>query len=354
MAPAHILLCLAVVACAIPLEVSLQSAVIKLDPTIQTYDVGFSLTNTHNTPLILLKWNTPLDKLYPFPADMFYIRPLQDEKSPVYIGIAQKRFLVASDLVTIQPNETFQVSINLLDGYWFPSLGEHEVFFSAPIFVHEGLKEEVDLSDFESIPVSSAPISVIITSLAPTPNLLTHSNNSLETISAFTNCDSNLQTQSRTADQSSNSIVGSVITYLSGISCSSTATQLQRYVTWFGTCDANRLKTVATNYNNIRNRINSGYRMTCNTGCSSGVYAYVYPSDNTFTVYVCSGYINAGNCNTDSKAGTIVHEISHFTPVAGTSDHAYGQANCRNLASTNPARAIQNADNYEYMAESYC
>ncbi len=55
---------------------------------------------------------------------------------------------------------------------------------------------------------------------------------------------------------------------------------------------------------------------------------------------------------TDSKGGTIVHETSHFTVVAGTNDYAYGQSACKTLAKSNPSRAIMNADNHEYFTEN--
>ena len=44
--------------------------------------------------------------------------------------------------------------------------------------------------------------------------------------------------------------------------------------------------------------------------------------------------------------------MSHFTIVADTDDHAYGASACSNLANTDPNKAINNADNHEYMAEN--
>ena len=38
--------------------------------------------------------------------------------------------------------------------------------------------------------------------------------------------------------------------------------------------------------------------------------------------------------------------------VAGTDDLGYGQTNARNLASTDPVKALNNADNHEYFAEN--
>ena len=55
---------------------------------------------------------------------------------------------------------------------------------------------------------------------------------------------------------------------------------------------------------------------------------------------------------TDLKAGTLIHEMSHFDVVAGTDDVVYGQSAARNLASTDPDLAITNADSHEYFAEN--
>ncbi|MFZ1224247.1 MAG: M35 family metallo-endopeptidase, partial [Dokdonella sp.] len=55
---------------------------------------------------------------------------------------------------------------------------------------------------------------------------------------------------------------------------------------------------------------------------------------------------------TDSRAGTLVHETSHFNVVAGTQDNGYGQTAAHNLAVSNPAKAVANADNHEYFAEN--
>ncbi len=55
---------------------------------------------------------------------------------------------------------------------------------------------------------------------------------------------------------------------------------------------------------------------------------------------------------TDSKAGTLVHEMSHFNVVASTDDVVYGQTGAKNLAFSNPEDAIRNADSHEYFAEN--
>ena len=47
-----------------------------------------------------------------------------------------------------------------------------------------------------------------------------------------------------------------------------------------------------------------------------------------------------------------MHEQSHFTVNGGTDDHVYGQSGAKALAISNPANAVDNADNHEYFAEN--
>jgi hypothetical protein len=81
------------------------------------------------------------------------------------------------------------------------------------------------------------------------------------------------------------------------------------------------------------------------------VFAFVYPT-NPYMVYVCGGFWSAALTGTDSRAGTLIHEITHFTVVAGTDDYAYGQSAAMALAVSNANQAVDNADSYEYFAEN--
>ena len=82
------------------------------------------------------------------------------------------------------------------------------------------------------------------------------------------------------------------------------------------------------------------------------MYAYVHPADTGHTIFLDSGFENASAVGTDSKAGTLAHEMSHFNDVSGTQDIVYGQLKCLALAKTNPGAALTNADSYEYFTES--
>jgi peptidyl-Lys metalloendopeptidase len=95
----------------------------------------------------------------------------------------------------------------------------------------------------------------------------------------------------------------------------------------------------------------SGGQIKINCGCNQNYYAYVYPS-KPYEIFVCKAFWSAPNTGTDSRAGTLIHEMSHFNVVAATDDHVYGQSGAKSLAISDPAKAIDNADSHEYFAEN--
>lgn len=80
-------------------------------------------------------------------------------------------------------------------------------------------------------------------------------------------------------------------------------------------------------------------------------YAYVYPTDTSHTIYLDVAFGKAKGVGKDSQAGTLAHEMSHFNDIGGTKDVVYGTHDARDLAKTNPAKAQQNADSFEYYIE---
>jgi hypothetical protein len=121
-----------------------------------------------------------------------------------------------------------------------------------------------------------------------------------------------------------------------------------QYKEWFGTHTAQRLETVRDHYTQVRDTMQTTtftYDLT-GSGCGGSVYAYTYKG--TTTVWMCDLFWSAPTVGTDSKAGTVLHELTHA--IAYTDDITYGQTNCRQLAVNNPDRAVRNADNHEYYA----
>ena len=87
-----------------------------------------------------------------------------------------------------------------------------------------------------------------------------------------------------------------------------------------------------------------------------------FPSDDPRTVafvpkgqfgeiFVRAPFFDLDDSGADTKAGTIVHELSHQSTTNPTGDFAYGTDDAEQLARTDPGRARRCADNVEFYAE---
>lgn len=121
------------------------------------------------------------------------------------------------------------------------------------------------------------------------------------------------------------------------------------YTEWFGAFDQGRYDSVTKHYTDISNVLDTEqvtYDLT-GTGCKPSYFAYTHKGDRT--VWLCNQYLSAPQIGTDCKFGTLVHEWSHA--VSSTDDNAYGETDCRTLATNDPGKATNNADSHEYFAE---
>ena len=166
---------------------------------------------------------------------------------------------------------------------------------------------------------------------------------------AYTGCTKSQRSDLGTALKNAENISIESRNYLAGLPSSQQPTDA-RYREWFGLYDATRYETVDGNYVAIADAF-SNQTVSFFCDCTDPYYAYVY-SNRPYEIHLCSVFWDAPATGTDSKAGTLVHEMSHFDVVANTNDYAYGQTACRKLANKQPKKAIANADSHEYFAEA--
>lgn len=163
-------------------------------------------------------------------------------------------------------------------------------------------------------------------------------------IGGYTNCTTTQKSSLSTAHNNAISISGKAINNLTTYPSGSTL-----YKTWFGTYSSTRFNTVKSHFNAINNSfVNKSVVYDC--GCTDSAYAYVY-ANQPYKIYLCRAFWSAPSLGRDSKAGTLVHEMSHFTVNGGTTDYVYGATGAKNLALSSPSKAVMNADNHEYFAE---
>lgn len=312
--------------------------------------VEVSITNTSNKAVRLPKWQLPSDQ---FNSKLFNIS--YNGKPVAYEGAMVKRGLPqAEDFAILQPGETYRRVIDLSSGYDLSQTGQYVVSFNTPL-QHASTSDRVMLHQANGLPMSvqSAPLSLWVDGLdqldgakvvqsAAKPigaKAVVNGVNYVGCTTARTSSAGQAVTAARTYSENAKG-------YLNA------GTVGPRYTTWFGAYTSSRYSTARTHFTKIDTAMDqSGGQITINCGCTSSAYAYVYPNQ-PYQIYVCNAFWNAPLTGTDSKAGTLIHEMSHFTVVAGTDDHVYGQSGAKSLAISNPTNALDNADNHEYFAEN--
>jgi peptidyl-Lys metalloendopeptidase len=293
--------------------------------------VTVTLTNTGAAPERIAKGRTPFG---PEEAALFEIT--RDGQPVRYLGRKVKRAAPGeADYLVLAPGASLSARVELSATYDMAATGAYAVRYrgaaAAPMLKAGGIVSNtaaifIDgrLPRGAALPMASAPQGVGLT---------------------YANC-SNAQ-QETIAEALA---AGTVMASNGQAYLNSGKEQGQRYTNWFGALDAARQGTVNKNFTAIKDAFETKpVKVDC--GCDEDYFAYVYPMQ-PYTIYVCNAFWTAPMTGTDSKGGTLLHEMSHFDIVAGTDDHVYGQQGAAEMARTAPQRAINNADSHEYFGEN--
>jgi peptidyl-Lys metalloendopeptidase len=325
-----------------------------------------TISNPTAEPVKVLKWFTPVQGVE---ESLFVIT--RDGQPVAYTGPLIKRPAATSqDYLSLKSGESISSTVNLAEYYDLSQSGQYEISYGVASFLLYNEKgnafqaRDVLTSEKVSVnvegrfkgtatprPATPTPSAATPTpggggggKRTPTPGSITPTNPPTGGIS-FTQCTASQQNTVTTAHNNAKSYATQSKNYLAGISSGT-----PRYTEWFGAFTTSRFNTVKAHFTSISNAFNTAPAVY-DCGCTQSYYAYVYPNQ-PYKIYLCNAFWPAPMTGTDSKAGTLVHEMSHFTVVADTDDFVYGQTAARNLAISNPNNAIRNADNHEYFAEN--
>jgi peptidyl-Lys metalloendopeptidase len=295
-----------------------------------------SISNPNKNTIRILRWYTPFDGVK---EDLFAVTV--NGRVVEYTGADYKRPAPTDkDYIMLKAGETLETTIDLAGFYDFSESGYYQISYNVEalnIFSKEtSLLEGEDSLFSKGVQVWVAGRETKSPSQPPVEDVAGST--------GFTGCTSTRQTQLLTARDNAYSYSLNSLNYLN------TGTVGPRYTTWFGKYSSSNYSTVRNNFSAITSAMNTA-SVTFNCNCTDSAYAYVY-SNQPYTIYLCNAFWSAPATGTDSKAGTLVHEMSHFSVVAGTADYAYGQTAAKRLALQNPKRAIKNADSHEYFAEN--
>lgn len=322
--------------------------------TIEGVILRVSLTNVGLDDLWIYKWRTPF---FGVEDDLFLV---QRNGEPVaYVGKHVKRPAPApADYFLLAAGESRTAEVDLSQYYELGRPGSYSVKFLADgiDLVRENRRQGVTAHE-RSGEIASGWIDLALSGpdrgaawIAPrgqeegAPAL-----GERALTPSFVSCSNTRQSALLSALTQAETYSVTAHNYLTSLTPAQQTTST-RYRTWFGTHTTSRYNTVTSNFNAIKSAFQT-QRVTFFCDCTSSAYAYVF-SNRPYEIHLCNAFWNAPTAGTDSKGGTLVHEMSHFSVVAGTSDYAYGQTACKNLANTNPSRATRNADSHEYFAEN--
>lgn len=320
----------------------------------QDLSVNVTFTNTENKPLQLLKWYLPENNVK---ESLFNIK--KDGGNQVYFGAHAKRPAPGfTDYLVLQPNQSVTYEMELSGLYDLSKTGSYDVQYSVEYsdLIRSGNKHSLTKPDNRLLSdkaleansqLSSNVISIWIEGRGDSDLGIRRQapdNFTTQGISYSGSCTNSEKSTLVSALSAASNIADDSTAYLQDESGNQNGA---RYNTWFGNYNSGNWNTVRENFVAIKDAIDT-QNITFDCSCSDNYYAYVYPSQ-PYIVYMCNAFWAAPMTGTDSKAGTIIHEISHFNVVAGTDDLAYGQSAAMRLK---PKRAIRNADSHEYFAEN--
>lgn len=321
-----------------------------------------SLHNISDEDLSVLSWGTPFEQT--ISADLFDIRAANKLASGrlIYRGRRVKRASpLPEDYMQIAAGEMIQRVVSLTEHYLIPEYAEYQLTFNNTVeyrsaesafrsvgensanveSANNKIHKSSQANSLRSAALTTAPLTAL---LVPVPET------AAAQVGGYLSCSVALQSELNQALQASEEITNAA---RDGLASLTGDAQLNspRYRYWFGQFSQARFDKVYATYEAASNVMADGlieFDCSCD---EAGLYAYVIPID-PYRIYLCPNFWRASLIGTDSRAGTILHELTHFPEVSGTTDHAYGQRLVANLASENPERAVENADSYEYFAEN--
>jgi len=302
-------------------------------------EVTVSVTNTTSSALSVLRWELPSSH---HDGALFDVQ--RDGASVAYTGRLVKRATpTAADYVLIQPGETLTYTVELTSAYDLSRSGTYSVAFSSSAVRDAGV-------NLRSEPVSLWLMSRSGRGAVPSAAEVMAATSGLAPVITYLGCSAGQQTTLATATTDARNYSTGALNYMAA-----QRSATQRFTKWFGPGTRSSWFTIRSNFIKIEDAFTTrpiDYDCgTCPAGPNASAYAYVF-ANQPYKIYLCNAFWSAPALGTDSKAGTLIHEMSHFTVVAATSDFVYGQSGAAALAISNPANAIRNADNHEYFAEN--
>lgn len=312
--------------------------------------VEVTVTNTSRKTLRIPKWQLPSEVER---SNLFRIT--RDGEEVGFEGAMVKRGTpTAADFAILRPGRGQRTVVALGDMYDFSKAGHYTVTYAAPL-QYASLSGRIRLQQRNGVPMIAQAVPIQMMLDQPATNAsggrIKPVQRSIPELSdvvgvSYIGCTAARMTLIDQAVLTARSYTEHAKGYLNA------GTTGPRYTTWFGAYNSTRYATMQQHLFTIDEKMDlTDGQVTIDCTCTQSYYAFVYKND-PYKIHVCNAFWTAPLHGTDSKAGTLIHEMSHFTVVADTDDWVYGQSGASNLANTDPTKAIDNADSHEYFSEN--
>jgi len=316
--------------------------------------VEITIVNTSRHAVRVPTWELPSDFVE---AKLFQVS--RDGQPVAYDGPMIKRPLPkAADFTVLRPGESYRTVVDLSGAYDMAKSGQYVVTFASPL-QYASLSTGEMLKSNNGLPMvaQSAPLRLWVDGSDQLGKSGSGSNGkkpgsggTVVNGVSYVGCSTTQISGAGDAVNQARAYSENAKGYLASHNGSNYG---PRYTTWFGAYTSSRYSTASQNFVKIDSAMDqSNGAVKINCGCNQNYYAYVYPS-RPYEIFVCRAFWSAPLAGTDSKGGTLIHEMSHFNVVAGTEDWVYGQSGAKSLAISDPDKAVDNADSHEYFAENH-
>ena len=301
--------------------------------TVDADHVAVTLRNNADTPVTFLRWGSPFDAA--LTRDLFNISVVGDTDRAGFSGRLIKRIApVAEDFITLAAGDFVEAIVPVVRYYHLPTFGEYTVGLNWPLQY---------LDDNGALSTKNIAAPAIVATLLPQPDV------SAAVAAGFSSCAADQQVTIQQAVEAAEQMAVEARDGLASLSDDGRLNS-PRYQQWFGSYDETRFDLVLDTFDRLAGVVETeSIQFDCSCD-ENGYFAFVFPSQ-PYDIYLCPAFWRASLVGRDSKAGTILHELTHFPQIQGTSDFAYSTAAIA-LAEDNPEQAVRNADSYEYFAEN--
>jgi PKD repeat protein len=347
--------------------------------------VRFTIENNGAENLRVLKWHTPLRG---FSGRILEV--LRDDQPVPYVGIIASRLApTPKSYLVLSPGASHSVDFDLAEQYVLEGAGIYSVRWkgSGTARYIEGATEgwaPSPVLEFYYEGVSRQAIDRLVPELRPSTG-----DEASGSGYVWDDCSSARKVELTEALDYAEDLAAESYGHIKATPKASRPYE-ERYRRWFGLYTAKRWDSVKDSFKDIRDALRDprdyffGIRVEIDcknairpVGCEEGWLAFVVP--NRPEINLCPWFWNGGRdedgnyyppppttgTHTQSKASTLLHEMSHFNVVAGTDDACYGptldepgprddEPGCLWLALHSPPSATDAADSYTSFAERPC